>query len=256
MAQSRRSELLMFYGGPGVGKTLGAMKIVEAHPDNIFHYLECDRVLDPVLDWFNEPLYNLERYKAFTFEQFEEARNKIITTLRNAEHPEEHWVIIDTVGFCYREIQNVWTLRTYGVMADALKEKRIGDKQFTFDGYSGKEWPFIRRAFYTEFYCPLVQYSGNNAIVIAHARSTHNSPGSWAPQSPTEYTDRFEKLGQVPDSHKDTVNYLHTCLYFDNVEKDLFRVRTLKESGRRKWIPLEEPLAINDFWKDYTGYVL
>ena len=252
MAQSRRSELLMFYGGPGVGKTLGAMRTVQAHPSQIFHYLEADRILDPVLEWFDEPLYNLERYPAFQFDQFIESKDKIITDIRNAEHPEDHWVIIDTIGYCYREIQNVWALRMHGVMADALKEKRIGQKDFSFDGFSGKEWPFIKRTFYAEFLCPLVQYNRNNAIIIAHSKSTNDR---FSPQSPTEYTDRFEKLGQIPDVHKDVINYVHTCLYFDNVEKDKFRIRTLKESGRRKWIDISEPLAVNDFWIDYSGYV-
>jgi len=258
MVTLSRSELIMLFGESGTGKTQGAMSTVEKNPNATFHYLEADRILDPTLEMFpNYDWHNLQRYPSFTYEELIDSSKRVIDALKLAREmgiEQTQWVIIDTIGHMYREIQNTFTLKTYHMMADELKAKRSEkpEKGATFDNYHGWEWSIIRRITYNEFYFPLVRYFGNNAIIIAHCREAGNR---FSPQAPTEYTTLFEELGQFPDMHKDAIKHIHTCLYFDNVG-GTFKMRTLKESGKRLWIPLKSPMPFSDFWTDYQRSVL
>lgn len=227
------------------------MTIAEANPDATFHYLEADRRLDPVFEMFGTwQGDNVLRYPGFEYDQMLQSCKDILDNVKTVTDPWNQWVIIDTIGHCYREISNTYTLRHYGMLADALKEKRANanntgwQQGYGFDGFSGTEWAFIKRIFYNEFIWPMVRYAGNNIILIAHARE---ASGRFTPQAPTEYTDRFNKLGQFPDVHKDVIRYLDTVLYFSNVND--FTFQTLKETGKRKWV--DEPRKFDNFWKEY-----
>lgn len=249
----------MLYGKPGVGKTQAAMSFVAANPQMTFHYLEADRVLDPVFEMFEGVNWdNLNRYPSFGYEDMVDSSKKIIEWISSVPDPWTHCVIIDTVGHCYREMQNVYSLRVHHMTAEALKQSRLNGNQtgwkneYSFDGFSGKEWPFIRNAYYNEFLYPLVRYHGNGALIIAHSK---DSGERFTPQAPSEHKDRFVKLGQFPDVHKDTINQLHTCIYFENADGP-FTFRTLKETGKRHWIDLDKPEPFDNWWAVYTDKVL
>lgn len=250
MATYHRLESLMIYGVPGTGKTQGSISVTVTNPQATFHYLEADRTLDPVFEMFEGCSFdNIIRWPAFDYEEFMASKNGVIEILKNCDDPWNHWVIIDTIGHCYREIQNVYTMQMQGMMADALRESRMGKQGFSFDGFSGAEWAVIKRKFYNEFLWPLIRFHNNNSILIAHSRDGN---GHFHPQAPTEHTERFQKLGQYPDVHKDVIRYLNTVLYFSNV--DNFTFQTLKETGKRNWI--NEKVPFNDFWTDYRSLVL
>lgn len=259
MATYHRTELTMLFGGPGVGKTQGAMSMVVANPTMTFHYLEADRILDPVFEMFEGAAWdNLIRYPAFTYEDMLASQRTILEWITNDPQPWNHCVIIDTVGHCYREMQNVYSLRVHHMTAEALKATRMNannsnwKNEYSFDGFSGREWPFIRNAYYNEFLYPLVRFHGNNAVLIAHSRAAGER---FSPQAPTEYRDRYAKLGQSPDVHKDTANHLHTVLYLANTDGP-FTFCTLKDTGRRRWIDLDKPEPFDNWWEYYAGNVI
>jgi hypothetical protein len=242
----------MIYGNSGTGKTVGALSIVASHPNDTFYYLEADRILDTAMEMFPEQSWdNLWRLPAFRYNDFIKSMGEVIEYVKAATNPKTQWVISDTIGHCYREIQNMWSLRINKKPLEQLQQERAGQKEY-FDGIHGlKEWPFIKNTFYNEFLWPMIRYYGNNAVLIAHSRSTDTR---FSPQAPTEYTDLFKQLGQLPDVHKDVINYVNTCLYFSNT--DGFQYRTLKESGRRKWINIEKPITFSDFWQSYMSEVM
>jgi len=253
MASYHRLELMMFYGSPGAGKTTAAMEIARANPDAMFHYLEADRRLDPVFEWWKDwQGDNVMRYPAFEYDDMIKSCATVRENLRTVIDPWNHWVVVDTIGHCYREIQNTFSLKTYHVTMEELKERRMvkPEKGATFDNLHGWEWAIVKRIFYNEFVWPLVRYSSNNVILIAHARSLGER---FSPQSPAEYTERFDRIKQVPDVHKDVIRYLDTVLYFSNIDAN-FAFQTMKETGRRNW--MNEPTPFADFWQTYQSSVL
>lgn len=234
-------EVIMTMGGIGVGKSMGALSIADARSDVFLHYIVADRAIDKLYAHYPEiQNRNVIEYEGFSSKDIYKAIRTI--TQIALGNPSKHWLVLDTVGQAYKNIQDDISMKYFGVQ----KGERKVEEKGAIDGFQAWQWSEVKALFYNDIVFPIVRYQKFNVLLIAHTLPIQGA--FYNRQVSIVSGDRLRTIGLVPDVHRDILRYLDTALYL-SVDNGNYQMQTIKETGTRKHI--ETPANYAHFWNDY-----